>query len=713
MIWPIYSNKVSSQTENMTLVEVSRGIGRDALKFLLPLLVALVAVSWLLNALPAPLAQADTNILYVSPQGNDVNDCRSRETMCRTPQTALTRAADGEMIQVAQGVYTMATGTVAYITKSVTIQGGWNEDFSQRNAETFPTRLDGQGLGATVIIKGAAPYLTIAPTVEGFTITGGNGTGVSGCTAPDATGCGGGVFSRNATPRLLNNLIVDNMATTTSGKGYGGGVYIEGIQPGTLLSGNQVISNVAAISSTTAITGFGGGIALYFIEATIDQNVIAYNLASDHNGWGYGGGLYLLRSPATLSHNQVLSNTAGLNNRGLGGGISLYQCRPDPYGCNGNLIQDNLFQGNIASVGNFGQGGGIQLGNTTVFIRDNTLRNNVASLSEDQQGDGGAVFGLTGDWTLRNNQVIENIASTGQRGFGGGFQFEYGQITVEGNTFNGNVANAALQPIPGIPSEQIIGYGGAVNVRGCVGACLMKGNTVSNNTASQRFSGYGGGISVRFEPITLDSNLIIDNRTTGEGDYLGWGGGVRVDRTKMVTLTNNIIAGNYARSSCGGVHIWGTDDGPVFAQLAHNTIVNNNSGPHQWAKVGVYIYGHVTAFLQNNILAGHSYALYANEFEGNPPQITATYNLYHDNSMADTFGEMINESMTQAPPGFVDAAHHNYHLREDSAAYRAGQATFVKYDFEGDRRPSLGYVDIGADELHPVSEIYLPLIVRN
>ena len=255
---------------------------------------------------------------------------------------------------------------------------------------------------------------------------------------------------------------------------------------------------------------------------------------------------------------------------------------------------------------------------------------------------------------LRGNQVISNIASTGRRGFGGGFQLEQGHATVEYNTFAGNTASAAMERIPGVDNDYtMIGYGGAINFRGCAGVCSMHHNIVKGNVASEHFSGYGGGISVRFDPILLDSNVIINNWATHPSSFpkLSWGGGVRVDRVPFLTMTNNIIAQNYAESEGGGIHIWGTTTEPIFAQLVHNTLAQNDSGPNDRANVAVYLLGNVTALMTNNILANHTYGIYLEDFEGDEPQTTADYTLFYDNSVNDIYGNIMKSNVINAPPG--------------------------------------------------------------
>ena len=77
---------------------------------------------------------------YVSGTGSNKNDGRSPETPYKNVQKALDEAADGDVICVATGNY---TGTLDQgfidITKYVSLVGGYNEDFSERDPYVYKT----------------------------------------------------------------------------------------------------------------------------------------------------------------------------------------------------------------------------------------------------------------------------------------------------------------------------------------------------------------------------------------------------------------------------------------------------------------------------------------------------------------------------------------------------------------------------------------------
>jgi hypothetical protein len=64
-------------------------------------------------------------------------------------------------------------------------------------------------------------------------------------------------------------------------------------------------------------------------------------------------------------------------------------------------------------------------------------------------------------------------------------------------------------------------------------------------------------------------------------------------------------------------------------------------------------------------------------------------------------------------PAFVSPADGDYHLLESSPAVNAGLLSEVTTDIDGDRRPSCGVPDIGADEVNlPSVYAYLPLAIK-
>ncbi|MBN1179040.1 MAG: fibronectin type III domain-containing protein, partial [Anaerolineae bacterium] len=103
-------------------------------------------------------------------------DCRVR--LNDTPYTTVQAAVDAgtvpsDVVRVSgycTGVTARAGMTQTVIlSKTLTLQGGWNADFTARDPDLYPTTLDAEGGGRVIVIGGSG----IAPTVEGLRITGG------------------------------------------------------------------------------------------------------------------------------------------------------------------------------------------------------------------------------------------------------------------------------------------------------------------------------------------------------------------------------------------------------------------------------------------------------------------------------------------------------------------------------------------------------------
>ncbi len=249
----------------------------------------LLLTLWLLSpgAAGSWAAPAAATVRYVAPGAN----CGVGNTPCYgSLQAAVNAAVSGDVIRVAVGTYTDAqadpgsgTPTLVYVLKTVILQGGWNSTFTSRNPAAYPTILDGEGRGPVVYVSGASA----APTIEGFVITGGNGSSVRvSCGWPWVTGCGGGIFVSEAMPLIAHNVITNNVGSGESGTGWGGGIHVANGGAGLQIRNNTIISN----SASSIESGMGGGIALFNCAGTpeITANRIEGNSAGVVSGLGGG-----------------------------------------------------------------------------------------------------------------------------------------------------------------------------------------------------------------------------------------------------------------------------------------------------------------------------------------------------------------------------------------------------------------------------------------
>ncbi|MCP4544200.1 MAG: DUF11 domain-containing protein [Chloroflexi bacterium] len=538
---------------------------------------------------------------------------------------------------------------IAYLSKTLTLQGGWNTAFTQRNVTSFPTTLDAQEQGRVLYITAPAPGTGISPTVEGLRIIGGNAAGLGGDTAC-ALWCydvdaGGGIYIITATATISNNQVFNN----TSDEGAGNGLYLKD-SDATIIN-NTITNNPpegdegaglylkdsdATIINNTITNNHEGGLHLEGSDATIISNTITNN---------EGGGLHLKGSDATIISNTISNNTAG-----DGGGLYLE-------GSDATL-SGNTISSNTATDWGDNNGGGLCLIFSNATLSDNTVISNTAD------GSGGGVYlGIGSDATLSGNTVISNTAN----GSGGGVCLEdTDNATLSGNTVISNTANDS---------------GGGMYLKDS-GATIIN-NTISNNTANNS----GGGMYLESSGPTIRGNTISNNTSNGEcgGLYLN---------SNDTTLTNNIVADNQANAGGSGLCLRGSS-----IYLLHNTVAHNTGGDGS----GVYVFdywGSSTVALTNTILVSHTVGVHvaegstvtlestlwgsgawANESDcaGDGTVVTGTINLWDD-------------------PDFVNPTSGDYHIGAGSLAVDAGIASGITVDIDGDPRPAAFGYDIGADE---------------
>lgn len=138
-----------------------------------------------------------------------------------TIQEAMDAAAKGDTVQVSQGTYYENIT----LEEGVTLEGGWNDDFSQRDASTYISTIDGSKKGGWVV------YGADDATLDGFTIV--NGTRVEGGGATLSSGAG--VHCNSTSPTIRNNIIKANAPA---------GIYCSGSSA--IIAGNLISKNEEA-----------------------------------------------------------------------------------------------------------------------------------------------------------------------------------------------------------------------------------------------------------------------------------------------------------------------------------------------------------------------------------------------------------------------------------------------------------------------------------
>jgi hypothetical protein len=702
-------------------------------------------------------AQGSCDRYVVGGAGSNSSDCSDESHPCKTVQYAIDHAADGDVICVAD--LTSVPGPTTYhgtllIDRSLTLDGKWQAtcaavafmcSFASVPCAPENVVLDADGAGRVIKIVG-----DVAPTVDCFTITGGDAAGLGGDPeGPAENDAGGGIYSRDAAPIIINNVITANYGCDLCPLAYGrgGGVYLLNAPATAVISGNLIANNVADNSTW----GQGGGIMVRDSDAQIRHNTIQYNRAG--LSAGYGGGIVVKDGMPTVADNDVVHNVAGQSVQGLGGGIFVWSSSPA-------ILERNTIEHNqaISGAGDpslTSRGGGIcYIGNpaVTATIRDNTIHENIASplspagygggiyvaglvspsliegnildwnyAGHNASGNGGGIYVGDSEVTILDNDFTNNSATwagLGTHGAGGGIFVEGGAALLQGNSLTNNYGAG----FPGLPSTAT-GYGGGIaisnsltivqdnwivgnrgtntdqtgtggGIYGFRGKLQILGNTIGENKATPGAWGFGGGIYLEDTLPTVDANTILNN-IAADGVH-GRGGGVRLTFCSSFTLTNNIIAENSASELGSGIAIAGHSNG----DLAHNTLADNWAGDG----VGIHVSSSSNLALYNNIISGHTTGIVNADLAGS--SVGAKYTLFEANTA--NYGAGVSSSNEVDGPAALLA---DYHLAATSGAIdHAPVLSWVSRDIDGDHRPLGAASDVGADEyaLH----VYLPLVLR-
>jgi predicted outer membrane repeat protein len=374
---------------------------------------------------------------------------------------------ENDTIRVAQGTY---DGSYVYSSteaNSLTIEGGWNADFTDRSIAAANTVLDGSDTGLRVLGISSTAAADIA--VEGLTLRNGtftaSGTGGAGLYVTTAGGdialrqCavsnnssssagGGGTLLRSngGSVTLAENTYSGN---TTSGSG--GGAYI--------LSGAGSVSLEGTTFSANTASSYGGGVRVDSTgQVSLTNNTIVDNVGSRGGGVYVQGATSGIGSPVLISDNEI---------RGTRSGSAVYgnlEVRAREVTIDGNRITANL------------RGFGLHLSNSSSGILWN-VRNNIIA----RNAQGGGIF-LAGSYTYDTISLVNNVIS-----------------------FNQNTSTT---------------QGGGIEAPSAQGTLILTNNTITSNTTA----GNGGGLRLLQTEDTsvlqCHSNIVWNNSATLAGDDL-------------------------------------------------------------------------------------------------------------------------------------------------------------------------------------------------
>ncbi len=443
-------------------------------------------------------AQAESSVLYVAPGGL----CGGVEPCYADIQSAVTAAHEGDTVKVAEGVYTRNGFQVVYISKGITVIGGYApSDWLTSQPDARPTVLDAQTVlsrrGILVDTSSSVPIW-----LEGLVVQRGNA-------APTADG--GGVYVAAGNVTLHKCTVMANVATGTYGGG-GGGVFLQNgaltISQSTILNnrsarhggglgarGGTLLVSDSAVRDNTS-TEDGGGVFVNGATVTVERSTIAGNSPM---------GLFVAGGTAVVDHNTIEDNESA----GNGGGIGVDGLYPTTLTASYNLIRNN------SAVS--GAGVGISAGSAMLLAND--IVGNVAASS----GGGVAAWANGSQITLAANRIREN--TSGPQG-GGGLYVDDGNLTLEKDDIQQNSA-------PGtVGGGMVIAGGHVVGVNDIIARnqSLAEGVYVSGGTLVSRHWTMvsNGEYAVRCSGgIASLTNTIVTSHTVAGF----WGQGIEADAT--------------------------------------------------------------------------------------------------------------------------------------------------------------------------------------
>ncbi len=568
-------------------------------------------------------------------------------------QAAVNAAASGDVVKITEGEYT-ASPQVVSITKSITLRGGYNADFSVWDPDVYPTVLNGAGTSRVVSAIG-----TIEVTLEGLVIEDGF-----------SSSNGAGVYSEGTTLQVLDSVIQNNKVNPNYNGNYGVGLFISGgslWMQNSLVQGNQPNPGDEVSHSGGGLYGLGAVIELH--NSSFLDNIAAFGTGGTFD-IGTGGGVYLENCTSNVDGVTFKNNQATTHNHG-GGGLwtrggsmnltnSIFEANINGgavlFDNNGALIEGNQFLSN--------QGSGLFVGVWTTTGPSNvTVQNN---LLQNNTGSGMQVTNFALSMQIKNNQFIGNqnhgLEIKGKSNTG-----VLSAVNVEENLFQNNTTTLD---------------GGGMMITGGV-------NVLNNRFLNNQANGKGGGV-YQTETDRYDNVSALYDGNYFEGNSAAEGGGMyqivqySVDFT--IQYQNMVFLHNTASSKGSAIYFYRYAN--TWVNFDHLTISNNTGGD------GTMIYeimGKIN--LRNSILANGDKGVY------DQAGYLGLYNvLRYDVTVPYEAGWVIpipDENPVSGDPAFNSDG---YHLSAQSAAVDAGADIGVVGDIDQEPRPLGSAPDLGADE---------------
>ena len=469
-----------------------------------------LVVLFVVSGINMSVAQADKFVQWNAlPGGNG-----TKEAPYQGVQDAINVAATGETIYIASGVY--ESSAQLWLGKDIVMIGNCDPNDDWGVVEEVEG-IEGDE-GVETVFKstrgwsGRVMYMenvTSATLLRNIDFTGGRAGN------DDGVNYGGGLYLNNASPRIQNSKVYDNMAN------YGGGIYAtNGSEP--------TLDNVMIYNNTAFY--YGGGMLNWYANPTLINSKINNNSVPEHDG--LGAGMYNHHASVQIENSLIFSNAALVS----GGGI--YNTEGSTLVLDGVKIYLNV-AGKDNEANGYGDGGGICNNGASFTMTDSEVHENMAFY-------GGGILSNGPEMTLTNVKVYKNIASVNG---GGILSATSGGIFTDMEIYE-NTAGS---------------HGGGIYFTGSP-APTISGGSIHDNSAGIN----GGGICNEGASLTMVGSEIYLNAAT-------YGGGMLSNGPEM-TLTNVKVYKNAASMNGGGI-LSATSGGTFTdMEIYENTTVNHGGG---------------------------------------------------------------------------------------------------------------------------------------
>ena len=488
---------------------------------------ALAGLSVTILLMSAGAAHAQATLVVDADGHASAASCGDPAPAYASIAAAMAAAAPGDSVQVCPGTY---VGLIDFAGKAITVRS---------TDGAAATIIDGNSSGSVVTFASGEGAGSV---IDGFTIRNGRAT-----FATPSFGDGGGIWIRDASPMVRNNIIRDNVSCE------GGGLFVRSGSP--VIERNTIASNVLSLTICSGGVG-GGGIAIVGSStAQVRGNTITTNTVTSGSS---GGGIMLNGAGTpTIERNVISGNRINFSGSGIcageGGGIALVN-QTDA------AIVGNLIVGNTAVCGGgiywltpFGDRGPLVVNNTIAL---NDARNGSAVFVEGYDAAAEAVNNIIvagvgdsaifcGDFydynnpTLRFNDVF-SVSGAAYGGICGDLTGTNGNISVDplfvdaaGGDFHVAPGSAAIDAgdnaATAMPSVDLDGSArvrdgdgdglARVDMGTYEAAALFVPNGAISGTVADAGTGGGvGGITV--EVFTATATFAKSAMTAGDGTYV-------------------------------------------------------------------------------------------------------------------------------------------------------------------------------------------------